>query len=257
MTPACCQRLIIVLLTVLICGSSAAYALEGYYTEEEVRIFNPFEPKHRDTVFIRKSWYSSDLMRKDEQLMGTTIARFDRGKIYKLNHNIKSYIEVPVDFMREYAHGGLIGFGAQANSDGSLYFPDDIYVRTDAEKEIGLWNCYQVITNSKYRSAQSPYVIFWFSAEVDFPIEVFGDQIKKVFSYTPEVDNLFDRLAQFEGFPVKTETHGATQVTTTTLIKFERLQDIESSLFEVPSDYKREILGDEIDPEQVEKVRYK
>jgi hypothetical protein len=81
---------------------------------------------------------------------------------------------------------------------------------------------------------------------VDFPVQLYGDQLKQLFGNTPEVEGLFTRLRQFEGYPVRSEAHGASQTTVTTLIKIERRDDIDPALFEVPPDYSEEILDEDI-----------
>lgn len=221
-----------------------AQALTGYYTEEEVRAFAPAGGP--DNVVIRKTWYADDRMRKDEEQNGITIARFDQSKIYVLDAGSKTYFEVSPELIEKFAPLGFKMFGAREDDRGVLYFPDDLYIRTETTKKIGRWNCYQVITNPKYRSPEAPYVILWYSADVDFPVQLFGDQLKQFFGNSPEAEGLFDRLTQFEGYPVRTEAHGPSQNVMTTLIKIERRKDIDPELFEVPADYKQEYMPEDV-----------
>ncbi|MFH1862380.1 MAG: hypothetical protein ABH878_06155, partial [bacterium] len=95
-------------------------ALEGYYTEEEVRSFREGAPER---VFIRKSWYAADCMRKEEAWMGTTIARFDRDCIYILDAKSQSYFEVAPEFLQQHSKAGLLSLGAQIDQQGNYYFP--------------------------------------------------------------------------------------------------------------------------------------
>ncbi len=217
------------------CSWVQAEGLQGYYTEEEVRIFHPLGSP--DKIITRKSWYAGDRMRKDEQWEGITIARFDLGRIYLLDTHTRTYVEVSSDFLQKNSESVLAGFGLPAEDGKGIYFPDDLYIRTETTKEIGRWSCYQVMTNPKYRTPDSPYVVIWYSTDVDFPVQVFGEQLKQLFGDSPTVEGLFDRLSKFEGYPVRTEAHGSNTVTTTTLYKIEYRRDIDPSLFEIPEDY--------------------
>lgn len=227
--------LIGILATAAVNLSALGQGLEGYYTEEEIRTFQPLGSP--DKVVIRRSWYAGDCMRKDEQWQGITIARFDKGRIYILDQTTKTYLEVSTDFLRENASEALLSFGVREGKRGELSFPDDLYIRTEATKEIAHWSCYQVTTNPRYRSPESPYVVIWYSTDVNFPVQVFGDQLKQLFGNSPEVDGLFDRLTRFEGYPVRTEVHTPESVTMTTLFKIERRTGIDPALFEIPEGY--------------------
>jgi len=240
------SRILPVLLSGLIffSVSSGALALEGYYTEEEVRTFAPAGGP--DNVVIRKSWYADDRMRKDEGWMGITIARFDLDCIYILEPRSRTYVEISPEFLAQYSPRGLKAFGAQEDERGVLYFPDDLYIRTETTKKIGLWNCYQVVTNPRYRSPKAPYVVLWYSTEVEFPVHIFTDQLRRLFGKSPAAEGLFNRLTQFEGYPVRTEAHGPAANVITTLIRIQRQKDMNPEQFEVPADYTKEIMPEEI-----------
>lgn len=220
----------------LLCGSATAKSLEGFYTEEEVRF--PSSDQPGDYVVIRKSWYANDRMRKEEEWMGVTIARFDQDKFCILDPQAKTYFEITQRDIQQYSTQRLKAFGAQVNAAGKLYFPEDLLVRTETEKTIGPWHCYQVMTNPKYRNPDEPYSILWYSTDVDFPVELFGNQLKNLLGDSPESRGLFDRITRFEGYPVRSESHGIGSTVITTLYKIERRNDIDAALFELPKDYK-------------------
>jgi hypothetical protein len=228
------------LLLALVVFTLPVFALDGYYTEEEVRAYVP-DDRH-DTSFIRKTWYAGDRMRKEEPLPGITIARFDLDIIHVLNPIRKIYNSVKSEDLRQYFSDILATMGVE-DQNGKLSFPDDLYIRTDATKTIGIWHCYQVITNPKYRKPERPYTVFWYSTDVKFPSSIYGEALKELFGNAPEVDGLFDRILKFEGYPVRTESHGpGSQNTITSLLKIEQRKNIDPNLFEVPSDYKLEPL---------------
>jgi hypothetical protein len=224
------------LLLLSACYQTAVWALDGYYTEEEVRLPNP--EGGPDYLIVRKSWYSGQMMRKDDDWSGITIARFDKSRIYLLTPEIKNYFEISPEALRRNALPQMKLFGAQLDPIGKYYFPDDLFIRTGTTKEIGRWNCYQVMTNPKYRAPESPYMIFWYSSDVDFPVDVFGEQLKNFFGDSEEAKGLFAKLIKFEGYPVRTESHAGDGITVTTLIKLEHRKNIDPALFEVPKDYK-------------------
>lgn len=209
--------------------------LEGYFTEEEVRTFDPLGGP--DKIIIRKSWYAGDRMVKDENWAGKTIARFDLGVIYQLDPFQKTYIALPADLLKQKARD-IFGVYGLKNKKGELYFPDDLFVRTETTKEIGPWHCYQVMTNPKYRTPRGSYGVFWYSTDVDFPADIYSEKLKQLFGDAPEVDAFFDRLKKFEGYPVRTEAHGSMN-TFTTLIKVEHQDDIDPGIFEIPEGYKQ------------------
>jgi hypothetical protein len=225
---------------------STAGALEGYYTEEEIRY--PAFGQRAEYTLIRKTWYGDDRMRKEEGWMGAAIARFDQGKVYVLDAPSKTYFAVSADFIQQFAPAGLKAFGALEDEQGKLYFPQDLFVRTDTKRIIGRWECYQVMTNPKYRDPKLPYCIFWYSTEVDFPMELFGEQLKNLMGDRPEIEGLFNRLKQFEGYPVRTEAHGLTSTTITTLYKIERRRDLDPALFEIPKDFTEMPMPEEMPP---------
>ena len=209
--------------------------LEGYYTEEEVRAFDPLGGP--DKVVIRKSWYAGDKMKKDEAWYGTTIVRFDLDKIWVLDAKTETYIEASANFIRKFSKQGLSSFGIRRHECDEVYFPDDLYIRTESNKVIGPWQCYQVITNPKYRDPKAPYAVFWYSTDIDFPVDVYGEQLKQLFGKSQEVEGLFQRLSQFEGYPVRTEAHGTTFTTVTTLMKIQYETEIDPKIFDIPEGY--------------------
>lgn len=222
-----------------------AGGLSGYYTEEEVRFENIDSP---DDILIRKSWYCGKMMKKDEQWQGITIARLDQDKIYVIDPQIKTYFTITPELLRKNVAFNLQNFGAQKGPDGKYFFPEDLFIRTGTTRQIGNWNCYQVMTNPKYRNPDQPYVVFWYSTEVDFPVQVFGEQLKGFFGDTPETRGLFDRIHKFEGYPVRTETHGVSRTVVTTLVKLESRRDVDPKTFEVPKEYNLVPLPDNMPP---------
>jgi len=222
-------------LIIAVLAAAPAWALDGYYTEEEIRY--PAMGQRMEYSIIRKTWYAGDCMRKEEGWQGTTIARFDLNKFYVLEPDSKTYFTVSADFIREFSPQGLKAFGALEDGKGNLYFPSDLYVRTEAKKTIGRWECYQVTTNPKYRNPKLPYCVIWYSTEVDFPMDLFGEQLKNLMGDTPEIRDLFNLLKQFEGYPIRQEAHGSSNTVITTLYEFERRDHIDPALFEVPKDY--------------------
>ncbi len=189
------RRFVVILPLLLAALNLPALALEGYYTEEEVRTPAPGEPG--DWTYIRKSWYSDQRMRKEEEWLGITIARFDKDLIYVLEPTIKTYFEVTPETLRKHAESQLKLFGAQEDAQGKPYFPADLFVRTGTTKKIGRWSAYQVMTNPKYRRPEIPYMVIWYSTEINFPVKLFGDQLRNFFGNSPEAEGLFQRLTQF------------------------------------------------------------
>lgn len=220
----------------LLSVAPAALAVEGYYTEEEVRTYDPVIG--RDKIVKRKTWYADDRWRKEEVYYGTTIARFDLDRIYILDIHTKTALEITPEFLQAHAGEGFSAFGRHLG-DGKYDFPEDLYVRTGTTKSIGPWDCYQVTTNPKYRSPKTPYAVFWYCKNVDFPVRIYGEQLKQLFGDSPEVNALFDRLNTFEGYPVRTEAHMPNANQVTTLIKVEYRKDLDPVLFEVPEEYTR------------------
>ncbi len=216
-------------------SAGAAENLQGYYTEEEVR--TQYLQNGADKVVIRKSWYTDKMMLKDEAWQGLTIVRFDLDKIFMLDPHTKTYIEVSASFLQNNASNGLADFGLFNEETGKPEFPEDLFVRTEATRQITSWQCYQVMTNPIYRNPRRPYTIFWYSLEVDFPVDVYVNQLKALFGESPEVDGLFNRIKNFEGYPVRLEAHGLNSTVITTLIKIEYLEDIDASIFDIPDDY--------------------
>jgi len=234
----------IIFIAAWVVTGAPAFALDGYYTEEEIRY--PAFGENAAYSIIRKTWYGGDRMRKEEDWLGTTIARFDQNKFYVLEPGSKTFFTVSADFIREYAPQGLSAFGALEDDRGNSYFPPDLYVRTDAKKTIGRWPCYQVMTNPKYRNPELPYCVIWYSTEVDFPMDLFGEQLKNLMGDTPQIRDLFNLLKQFEGYPIRHEAHGLSGLVITTLYKFERKDKIDPALFEVPKDYSETPMPEEM-----------
>ncbi|TKJ40468.1 hypothetical protein CEE37_09145 [candidate division LCP-89 bacterium B3_LCP] len=226
-------------LGLLLAGISLVVAgnLEGYYTEEQVRSYDP--KLGRDKVTIRKTFYAGDRWRKDEGWYGVTIARFDLDRIYVLDVTAETYVEITPEFLQNFASEGLSAFGRPTGVEGEYDFPEDLFVRTDATKDIGLWECYQVTTNPKYRTERSPYVVFWYTTDIDFPVQIYGEQLKQIFGDSPEVNKLFSRLNEFPGYPVRTEANIPNGNVVTILTKIERVTNMDPELFEVPKKYTK------------------
>ncbi|RJP80183.1 MAG: hypothetical protein C4524_03830 [Candidatus Zixiibacteriota bacterium] len=223
------------ILALLCLSAGVATALEGWYTEEEVRF--PAMGQTAPYTIVRRSWYTDDCMRKDEEWKGITIARFDQDRIYYLEPGLEGYFEITPEMLQRNALTDLKAFGAVEDSRGKLHFPEDLFVRTETRKRIGPWDTYQVMTNPIYRDPQRPYMVLWYSHQVDFPVQLLGNQLRQFFGDSPEVKGLFERIRQFEGYPVRTEAHGLGGTVVTTLRKVEYHKDIDPSMFEVPENY--------------------
>ena len=221
-------------------GVALAQQTSDVYMEEQVN--SPGKDASQPFTGIIKSWVSGKKLK--QELPGTKqsiVFRADLGKVYLLNPAQKIYIEVPIDQMRAGAQKSLDMY-----KDESGKIPDTIYKKTGKTKKVGKWNTYEVELPVEHPSpGAETRTTMWVSKETGFDHEF----LVRIFKITmgekisPELQKLFDRMTALDGYPVQTVKvttyNNETYTETSTVLKIERKEKIDQSIFEVPKDFTK------------------
>jgi hypothetical protein len=241
------KRIVPVLLfsLVLFCswGFAFAQALPDVYIEEMVS--GTGIAANSGFNGIIKSWISgSKLKQVAPGGQEVILYRADIGKVYMMNPARKVYIELPMEQMRMMTEKALEVYVPIKN--GKIQVPDALYKKTGRTRKIGAWNTYEVeVLTPQAGPEMISTTKLWVSKDTgmsnDFVVRLFritmGDKV------SPEFQKLFEKMTDIDGYPVETITTATfdnqTFTTTKTVVKIDLKEKIDSSIFDVPSDYTK------------------
>lgn len=210
--------------------------LEEYYVHSGMRIDVPKEG-------VTRSWISGDKM-KQTTLNGQEvyIYRADIGKVFIVNPIRKAYLVLPISQIREATEKDLQMY--MPYKDGKFIVPDKLYRKTGKTKMVFKWKAfeYEVLAGQEapeMTSKTTMWVTNDIKFESDFVVRIFMITMGNVIS--PRLQKLFKKMTELDGYPVQTITTSVYRnqsfTTTKTLTKIEKLNKIDQSIFDIPSDY--------------------
>ncbi len=235
--------LFLTMILLLLASSAFAQRLPDVYIEEELKIESPSQAFSQG--FMLKSWVSGRKLKQDNPTANQVmIFRADTGKVYMINPIRRMYQEVPISEIRQMTEQGLAVYIEV--KDGKIQIPETLYKKTGKTKKIGKWNCYEMeMLAQQTGPGMDTKTTMWVTKDTgfshDFLVRIFkismGDQV------SPELQKLFDKMTAVDGYPVQTITvsnvQGQKVISTKTLVKIEQIEDIDSTIFDVPAGFTK------------------
>jgi hypothetical protein len=218
---------------------------QGCYIEEEVTSPPIFGTESQNT--LTQTWILEDKIRRDEEAkLQTTIIRSDLGKIWLINHSDTTYREVSQEMCQGLAMIGLMMFGVTYDSlTGVPIIPDPLFHKTYRTSKIGEWIAHEFTISQRGKGQLANSVkrmSLWISKDTGLDSKIYSRMMRKMFGdLGSDYDDFFRQLESLEGYPVLVETRMMGMEMKQKLIKTER-RPIPMSLFEIPKEYKKQIL---------------
>ncbi|HZF12075.1 MAG TPA: hypothetical protein VFE33_25085 [Thermoanaerobaculia bacterium] len=170
---------------------------------------SPPPPVAVSTETEMQLWVGDHRMREDSPGLSTVIRRFDRGKLYFLDHRTKTYAEVDLPFDPLAGKPTTAGDSARERGQKARV----TVTLTDEKRRIGAWNTRKVVVVS-----HDPGGDFtaekWMSTEVGVDEGTLNQWLAKAVvpppgSLTPEVLESQRQLDAIPGYPVLEETRSS------------------------------------------------
>lgn len=185
----------------------------------------------------QRIWLDTDLICMEDADAGTTtIIRPEAGTVVLVDRGSQSYTEFTLAQFTEIAEAGMAMLKALGGEEGTKVE----VTATGASETIGTWKADEVLATI----AQGPMVIetrMWLSKDVPVDMAAF----RRIASLTPQgpVGELQERLASFEGYPVKAVTTVrmmGQEMTSTTIVKQVKPGPDDPGSCIVPATYTKE-----------------
>jgi len=147
-------------------------------------------------------WIAKDKFRNDEGEKMTWIVRYDKKKIYIVNHENKSYSEtdIPINFDQL--------LNDQAKQMMGMFKASATVTDTGETQKIKNWNCKKYILeiNMGMMGMQMPLTqTIWASKDVGIDLNLYQKLYGEVMAANPMFKDIIDELKKLEGFPIRTE----------------------------------------------------
>jgi hypothetical protein len=211
------SRRILLLLLLLATPAAADTLLTVRSSVEGVKMDQP-----RREVRI---WIGGDKIRRDDG-EASTILRLDQGKLYQLNHEEKTYIEIPLADLQKMAPSG-----AQMKVQVTA---------TNETKKIGQWNTRRYKVEISSPDGLRLETTIWASTEVESH-GAYNRLTAALAALQPGSGEWARKLQQIEGFPVVQEsdvTMGGSHFKTREELVSVETKDAPAGAYDLPKGYK-------------------
>lgn len=206
----------------------AAVGADGLAIEQTMEISGmPGQPPMSST---QKLWLAPGKMRMEMQGGGmpgmanmTTIIRTDLKKVFILDDQAQTYMEMPADFA-----GGM---------SGDMQIKCDLQA-TGRQKKIKDWNCTEYIITTTGGPAATKMTL-WATEDIKYDAKL-RESMLEATAKNPMLKPLADKLRDLKGFPVEQNIEidmGGMKMTTATRLNSAVQQSIPDDKFEVPKSY--------------------
>lgn len=230
--------------TVLLCVALGieVSAQEGYILEEETTMPPVFGMS--DKISITKTWMTKNKMKRNEGAKNqTTILRSDIGKIWLIDHSDTTYTELSREMFQGLAMMGLMMFGVTVDSvTGDPIIPDPLFKRTGRKRNIGDWNCFEVVAGGGkggFVNGMIEPVVMWVSGDTGIEKDLYGRLMRQLMGGLGEkYDSLFRQIEDLGGYPVLIEIKAMGFKMVQKLKSAERCS-LPDSVFSLPEGYKK------------------
>lgn len=192
---------------------------------------------------IVETWITPKGSRSDNP-QNSTIVLLEEKKIIMINHEDKSYTEMPMDI--EKMMSKLDEEDAERMKSLQKMMKVDVDVEiTDEQKEINNWNCRKyIVTLNLFMGTFTTEI--WATQELDVDKELYAKYRSSMMSMSPGLQNaaseIMKEMKKIKGVDVLTistqKVMNQTVKSTKELLEFKK-DDAPDDLFKVPSGYKK------------------
>lgn len=185
-------------------------------------------------TIVQKVWITKTHTCLEMAAMGQKII-FDAtaNKLIMINLNEKTYSEVTPEQYKEMTGAMMAMMGEQG---GALEFS---LQQTGRKKQIGSWDCYEVIMSSSGPMALK--IEMWVTKEIKYDKSSY-DKYTELFASSFLTDEAIEEWKQLEGFPVYSTTHmtmGQMKMESTTEVTTVSHEPISKDVFTVPAGFTK------------------
>lgn len=199
------------------------------------------------------TWIARDKSRSDTGDKKTTLMRLDRGLIYEIDHQKKTYKEMPLN-IKQMIDENAAEKGEEAKEFAAMAqemaeaFAESMEVKvteTPEKKKIGNWNCRKYIINTSMAMGETVSEA-WASPEVQIDWKNYLMLTNAMMAGSPGfekmIDKIYKEMSKVKGMIVlqsnSTKVINTEVKSTTELLEFNE-QNPPAGTYDVPAGYKK------------------
>jgi hypothetical protein len=216
------------------------------------------QPAKDDTSTI---WMTKDMACMTGADNKASILRADKGFIYLVDHEKKTYSEIPLAAMgdikkmageegdEEASQAEEAAQGDEAAEDlaGGMLSMDVKVTPTDEKKKIQDWNANKYLVEVKMMMGTTKSEI-WASEDIKIDYDMFQSISNAFIAFMPGFQKAMEEFKKVKGVTVlsvnEAQVMGTSVKTTTTLLECSSDKSAPAGIFDIPKDYKQgEMMG--------------
>lgn len=226
------------LLVAALLASSSAHA--GLYLEHEAVLPNPADM----TKSIKQTlhtWHDGKRFKRESPLRNeTVIIDLEKGEVYGLNTQKKTYWKLPAAKYQQLALLSLVVMGVKLGPDGQPQVPDPMFAETGQTAIIEGRKASEVKIAAQLPAGVATTI--WVSKDIGIPLSQLIEQMKVSLGNPtgPAFDQLYAQWASLKGYPVQNVTTiqmNNQKITTSETLLTYREMAIPASEFAVPKGF--------------------
>ena len=199
------------------------------------------------------TWIAKDKSRTDTGDKNTTILRMDKGLLYQIDHQKKTYKEMPLN-IKQMIDENVADKGKEAEEAAALAqemaaaFAESMEVKvtpTDEKKKVGNWNCRKYLLDTKMAMGESKSEA-WATEELKIDWKSYLMLTNAMMAGSPGfekmIDKIYQEMSKIKGVIVlqlnTTKAMGIEVKSSTELLEFSE-QAAPAGTYDVPAGYKK------------------
>jgi hypothetical protein len=238
---------LVVLALLALCATAKADTFIKQVTHtDSFKVMGQVQPAEDDTSTI---WMTKDMAYMIDADNKVSILRADKGVIYLVDHEKKTYAEVPLAAMGDISKMAGEEGDEEAEQAAEMMkgmmgmMTVDVKVTpTDEKKKIQDWNAQKYLVEIKMPMGGSKSEI-WASEDIKIDFEMFQSISNAFMGMMPGFQKALEELKKVKGVTVlsvgEAQVMGTSVKTTTTLVECSD-KSAPAGIFDVPKDYKKE-----------------
>ena len=224
--------------------SNAAVMIKQDVHTDSFEVMGQKQPAQNETNVI---WLGEGAARMDQADTNSWIVYPDRNLVIELNHNSKTYSEIPVGEgsgmtgMADEEHGKSSDAEKVSQMMKALMKMEVKVTPTDETKKIRDWNCRKYIVETKMGMGTSSSET-WTTEDIKADYDLFYAISKAFMSSIPGYKDIVDEMKKLEGLAVYTEGTAnvmGTQVKTVTEVVDYKDGPAPEGIFDIPAEYTK------------------
>lgn len=199
------------------------------------------------------NWMAKDRARTDNGEKSTTILRLDKGLLYQIDHQKKTYKEMPLN-IKQMIDENVAEQGEEAKEFAALAqemaeaFAESMEVKvteTPEKKKIGNWNCQKYILETKMPMGETSSEV-WATPDLKIDWKNYLMLSNAMMAGSPGfekmIDKIYREMSKIKGAIVlqvnTTKAMGTEVKSSTELVEFEE-KTPSAGVYDVPAGYKK------------------